>query len=241
MAQTTMTRSLERNFGRLTEAYPLTPEAERFTAAGVYDKLAGLVVLALVAAAAGYLVATPGVVLVAIFAALGAYMIGLFRPAWARITAPVYALLEGFALGAISGWYAQIAGGIVPLAILFTGAVFVAALVAFRTGLVKVTPKFVSITLMATFGLFIVYLAALFGLRLPGVDELGPRGVIFGVIGLGIGVMNLFVDFQYVQTSEERGVSADGEWFGAQIMMASLVLVYINVLRILASAYGRRR
>ena len=232
---------MDRSFGRLAEAYPLDPNTERFTAAGVYDKVAGLVVLALVTAAAGYALASPGQVLLAIVIAFAVGIAGTFRPRWARWTAPAYALIEGFALGGISGWYAKIAGGIIPLAVLFTGAVFVAALVAFRTGLVKVTPKFVSITIMATFGLMVVYIAALLGLRLPGIADLGPRGVIFGVIGLGIGVMNLFVDFQYVETAQERGYSAEGEWFAAYAMMASLVLVYINVLRILASAYGRRR
>ncbi len=53
-----------------------------------------------------------------------------------------------------------------------------------------------------------------------------------------IGVMYLFVDFNYVQVGEQRGLPAEGEWFGALILMASLVFVYINVLRVLAS---RRR
>ena len=100
----------------------------------------------------------------------------------------------------------------------------------------KVTPKFVTMTLMAAFGFFLVSLALLFGLPVPGLSGAGGLAVL-GVFGVAIGVAFLFVDFSYIQIAEDRRYSADGEWFGALLLMTSLVFVYINVLRIL----GRRR
>jgi uncharacterized YccA/Bax inhibitor family protein len=41
--------------------------------------------------------------------------------------------------------------------------------------------------------------------------------------------------------AEGSGMPADAEWSAAFAMMTALVLVYISMLRILASAYGGRR
>ena len=63
-------------------------------------------------------------------------------------------------------------------------------------------------------------------------------GAIFALIGVLLGVAYLFVDFHYIDVFEERKAPVEAEWFGALLLMASLVMVYLNVLRILAS---RRR
>jgi len=232
MATTTQARSFE----RLSSNYPLRAGAEAFTANGVYDKLAGLIFLVALSSAVGAFL-LPGVVLLPlIFVALGAGLLGIFKPDLARICAPVYAVAEGAVLGAVSRYFSQDAGGIVPLAILFTGAVFVGCLVAFRSGLVRVTSKFLSITLIATFGLLAVSLAALIGLPIPGLSDFGTFGLLFGVFGLGVGILNLFVDFAVIQEMEARGADARGEWYGALILLVSLVLVYQSILRILASS-----
>lgn len=233
--------TIERTFNRMAVTFPAEATTERYRASGVYDKVALLVVMALATAAFGYLLASPGVVLVAVLVGFVLAMVGTFRPRTAKVVAPLYALVEGVALGGVSAFYASLGGGIVPLAVVFTGAVFLAALGLYRTGLVKVTPRFIAMTMMATAGLAVVYLAALLGLRLPGIDDLGPGGLIFGVIGLAVGVFNLFIDFAYVERAEVAGVSAEAEWYGALAMMLSLVLVYISVLRIVASSGGGRR
>jgi len=168
--------------------------------------------------------------------ALGSSLLGIFKPDLARVCAPIYALAEGAVLGFISRLYAQDAGGVVPLAILFTGAVFLGCLVAFRSGLVRVTPKFLTLTMIASFGLMALFVASLLGLPIPGVSDIGTKGLIFGVIGLGVGVLNLFVDFSAIQAMEEQGADAKGEWFGALILLTSLVLVYISILRILGAS-----
>jgi uncharacterized YccA/Bax inhibitor family protein len=160
----------------------------------------------------------------------------MFRPRLAKFMAPLYALAEGLALGGITAYYATGNNGIVPLAIIFTGGVFLAALVIFRSGLVKVTPRFVSMAMMAAVGFLVVWLAILLGLPIPGLSGSGGMAIL-GVFGVAIGVMFLFVDFNYIQASEQRQLPAEGEWLGALLLMTSLVMVYINILRIL----GRRR
>jgi len=226
----------ERSYERLSSTYPLRGDAAPFTAAGVYDKLAGLLFIVALSAAVGAFLLPVGVILGLLLVALASSLLGIFKPNLARICAPVYAVAEGGVLGFVSRLYTEEAGGVVPLAILFTGAVFVGCLVAFRSGLVKVTPRFLTMTMVASFGLLAIFMASLLGLPIPGVEDVGTRGLIFGVIGLGVGVLNLFVDFAAIGDMEKRGADADGEWFGALILLTSLVLVYISILRILASS-----
>jgi uncharacterized YccA/Bax inhibitor family protein len=230
---------MERAFDRMAETYPAGPgqaDLATFTAAGVYDKVGLMVVLALVTGTIGYFSDNIGLILVGFVAGFVLSLVGIFRPALAKVVAPLYALAEGLALGGITAYYAAGNNGIVPLAIIFTGGIFLAALVIFRSGLVKVTPKFVSWTIMASFGFLLVLLGLMLGIPVPGLSGSGGLAVL-GVIGVGIGVMHLFIDFNYIQIGEQRRLPADGEWYGALILMMSLVFVYINVLRIL----GRRR
>ncbi len=230
------TSTQERSFERLATTYPQRGDAAPFTAAGVYDKLAGLLFIVAVSAAVGAFFLPLPAVFVLFLVAIAASLVGIFKPNLARICAPIYAVAQGAVLGAISRLYAEQGGGIVPLSILLTGAVFVGCLVAFRTGLVKVTPRFVTMTMIASLGLMAVFIASLLGLPIPGLQDVGTLGLVLGVIGLGVGVLNLFVDFAAIQGMEERGADAQGEWFGALILLTSLVLVYISILRILGAS-----
>ncbi|MGI8491220.1 MAG: Bax inhibitor-1/YccA family membrane protein [Acidimicrobiales bacterium] len=236
-------------FGRVAPAGAAMPGAPAqppatFNAARAYDKLILLCILAVVSAGVGYVAVPPGVAFGCMGAAFVLVLVGWFRLQWARVIAPLYSVLEGVALGAISAVYASVGHGIVPTAIVFTAAVFVAALVLYRTGLVRVTPRMMSLAFMGALGIVAVSLLSLVGLSLPGVNSFGAGGLIFGVLALGVAVLNLFTDFEYVARSEAQAVSADAEWAAAFAMMTALVLVYVSILRILASAYGgggRRR
>jgi uncharacterized YccA/Bax inhibitor family protein len=213
--------------------------AERFSANRTFDKLAGLTLTALVCGVVGYF-AVPGPSAFGFMAvAFVLVVVSWFRIQWARYIAPVYAVLEGLALGTVSrAFNGAIAHEIVLTAIVFTAAVFVGALVLYRTGLVRVTPRMASLAFMGALGILVVAALSFVGLTPP---SLGGLGVIFGVLGLGIAVLNLFVDFDYVVKAEAMGISADGEWAAAFAMMTALVLVYVSMLRILAAMYGGRR
>jgi uncharacterized YccA/Bax inhibitor family protein len=227
---------MERAYDRLTAEYGPATATEHFTAAGVYDKVGMLVVIALVTGAVGYATDSGALALLGIVGGLVLSLIGIFRPHTAPVVAPLYAAAEGVALGAITASYATGSNGIAPLAIIFTGGIFLGALVIFRSGLVKVTPRFVSMTMMATVGFLVVLVGGMLGL-FPGLGS--QTGLlVFGVIGVAIAVAYLFMDFNYVQVGEERALPVQGEWYAALMLMMSLVFVYINVLRILAS---RRR
>lgn len=218
-----------------------TDAGERFSAARAYDKLLGLVILAVISAAVGYVAVPSGVAFACMAVAFGLVLLSWFRMRWARVIAPAYSVLEGVALGSVSAVYASVGHHIVPVAIVFTGAVFFAALALYRTGMVRVTPRMVAMAFMGGIGLVVVGALSLLGLSLPGLNSFGPLGIVFGVVILAIAVLNLFTDFAFVTQAETLGLPADAEWAAAFAMMTALVLVYISILRIIASAYGGGR
>jgi uncharacterized YccA/Bax inhibitor family protein len=219
---------MEKAFRRFPEDYP---PGRPYTAAGVYDKVAILVVLALVTGIYNYFAQNNVLVLVGIIGGFACALVGMFKPTAAKIAAPLYALLEGLALGGLTAYYATGDTGIVPMAIIFTGGIFVAALIVFRSGLVKVTPRFMAVTMIGLVGFVLVALAQAFGIAsLNSPTEI----LVIGLIGVLLGTMMLFVDFNFIRQAEAAHLPAEAEWFGALMLMISLVFVYLNILRILA-------
>ncbi|GAB4452562.1 MAG: Bax inhibitor-1/YccA family protein [Armatimonadaceae bacterium] len=189
----------------------------------------------------------------AVGGAIGGFIVALvtiFKPKSAPITAPIYALLEGLFLGAISAIVqAQVAEenpGIVLQAVGLTFGVMAAMLVAYRTGLIKVTNQFVTGVVAATAGIALFYLV-LFGLRLflPG-SAMGyfmwePSLLSIGVslFVVAIAALNLVLDFAMIQDGEERGAPKFMEWYGAFSLMVTLVWLYLEILRLLSKLSRR--
>jgi len=222
---------MEKAFRRFPEDYP---PGKPYTAAGVYDKVAILVVLAIATGVYNYFAQNNILIFVGLFGAFGCAMLGMFKPTTAKFAAPFYALLEGLALGGLTAYYATGNTGIVPMAIIFTAGIFLAALIVFRSGLVKVTPRFMAVTMIGLVGFVLVALAQAFGIAsLNSPTEI----LVIGLIGVVLGTMMLFVDFNFIYQAEAAHLPAEAEWFGALMLMISLVFVYLNILRVL----GRRR
>jgi uncharacterized YccA/Bax inhibitor family protein len=218
-----------------------SPATERFSATRAYDKLLMLSTLALGCGIVGYLAVPPKTAYGFMVVAFVIVIAGWFRMRWARYLAPVYAVVEGLALGSVSALFSSFGHGIVLTAIVFTAGVFFGALVCYRTGLVRVTPRMMNLAFMGALGIVAVGLLSLLGVSVPGVHDLTGVGLVFSVLALGIAVLNLFTDFEYVRRSEALGLSAEGEWAAAFAMLTAIVLVYISMLRILGAAYGGGR
>jgi uncharacterized YccA/Bax inhibitor family protein len=211
-------------------APPVAGTTARFTADGALNKAGLLGLVALVVGAVAYLGNVPlGVAFAAMFVGLGVGIWCSFQPRRAPVLAPLYAVAEGLALGVISRFYADQGAHVVTLAVFGTVAVVAGVWAVYRTGLVKVTNRFVSITLVAMLGLIVVMFTSIItGWGASGVGGL----IVFGVLYLILAVMNLFVDFSFVDRAEQAGIEAEAEWFSAFTILVSSVMVYLALLRI---------
>ena len=173
--------------------------------------------------------------------AIGGLVLALvttFKKTWSPVTAPLYAIVEGFFLGAISAMYNHVYEGTVMQAVLLTFGTMFALLFAYRSGLIKATENFKLGVVAATGGIFLVYLATIvlsfFGIKIPMIHESGLVGIGFSLFVVVIAALNLVLDFDFIETGVDAGAPKYMEWYGAFGLMVTLVWLYIEFLRLLA-------
>ena len=66
----------------------------------------------------------------------------------------------------------------------------------------------------------------------------GPLGLIMSVVGLGLGVLFLILDFDMVERGIAAGMPERESWRAAFGLTATIVFIYIEIIRILAILRG---
>ena len=159
-------------------------------------------------------------------------MVTVFKKEWSPVTAPLYALVEGFFLGAISAMFNHMYEGIVMQAVLLTFGTLFALLFAYRSGLIKATENFKLGVVAATGGIALVYLASIvlrmFGINMPFIHDSGLIGIGFSLFVIVIAALNLVLDFDFIETGVEKGAPRYMEWYGAFGLMVTPVWLYIE-------------
>src|SRR5699024_12852287 len=89
-------------------------------------------------------------------------LIAIFDPKASPITGPLYAILEGLLLGAISAQYAFYMDGIVVQAIILTLCVFFVMLTLYATKIIRPTRKFKVGVMVLTGAICLAYLLNFF-------------------------------------------------------------------------------
>lgn len=226
------------------------PEVTRptrlMTANGTFAKAFLLWALLLVGGAYGWSqtkvpavgeIAIPGWSWIALLGALGFAMLCVFVPRSAPITAPLYALAEGVFVGVISRIYDAQWNGIVLQAVLATVAVFLACLVLYVSGAVKVTNKFIFVVFAATAGIFLMYFATMllsvFGVDMAFWREPSALGIAISVGICIVAALNLFVDFEFIRRMVVARQPKQMEWYGAFGLTVTLVWLYLEILRLI--------
>ncbi|WP_166850064.1 Bax inhibitor-1/YccA family protein [Isoptericola sp. BMS4] len=222
-----------------------TADTKRLTYDDVIMKTGGLLALLVVVAAATWQLA-PGLWPVGMIAGLVLGLVNAFKkqPSPALIIA--YTVAEGVFLGGISIAFASIAVGdsntalstIVLQAVVATMATFGAALFLFKSGKVRVTPKFTRWLIVAMVG-YLAFSLVNVVLTWTGVLEgwglrSGPIGIIVGLVAVGLAAMSLIMDFDSIKRGVEQGVPAKFAWSAAFGLIVTLVWLYLEILRIIA-------
>ena len=174
-------------------------------------------------------------------------LITLFNKKMATFTVPLYCLLEGALLGAISAWADAIPGysGVASEAICITFGILAALLILYKSKMIAVTDNFRLGIFSATFGIFIVYMLS-FVLSVFEISFMGQLfgngtiGIVFSLFVIGIAAFNLVLDFDFIEHGAEQGAPKYMEWYGAFGLMITLIWLYIEILNLLMKLRSRR-
>jgi uncharacterized YccA/Bax inhibitor family protein len=218
-----------------------TADTKRLTYDDVIIKTGGLLALLVVVAAATWTFA-PGLWPIGMIVGLVLGLVNAFKKNPSPVLITLYAVAEGVFLGGISLLFGSIAGveatSMVLQAVVATMATFAAALFLFKSGRVRVTPKFTRWLLIAlvgylAFSLVNVVLTWSGVLQGWGMRE-GPLGIIIGLVAVGLAAASLIVDFDAIKRGVEQGVPARYAWTAAFGLVVTLVWLYLEFLRLLA-------
>jgi uncharacterized YccA/Bax inhibitor family protein len=170
-------------------------------------------------------------------------MVTIFKMTWAPFTAPLYAVLEGLCLGAISAAFDAAYHGIVIEAVGLTFGVLLAMLMAYSSGLIRPTENFKLGVIAATGGIALLYVATMllgfFGVHIPYIYGNGLIGIGFSLFVVGLAALNLVLDFDLIETAVNAGAPKYMEWYGAFGILVTLVWLYLEMLRLLSKLNSR--
>jgi uncharacterized YccA/Bax inhibitor family protein len=167
-------------------------------------------------------------------------LVTIFKKTWSPITSPIYALLEGLAIGSISAIFEATYPGIVIQAVSLTFGTLLVLLLAYKSGLIKVTENFKLGIIAATGAICLIYILDLvlrfIGLSIPFIHEGGFFGIAFSLFVVAIAAFNLVLDFDFIEQGAENGAPRYMEWYSAFGLLVTLVWLYLEILRLLAKS-----
>lgn len=186
----------------------------------------------------------PGWAIIAMLGALGVGILTAFKPRFAVVTGPIYAVLMGLVAGAMSAVFNAEYEGIVGQALALTAGVFVMMLFLYATRIIRVTEKLRMGIVAATGAIALVYLVSLglrliFDVQVPFLHDSSPLGILISLVIVGVAAFNLLLDFDFIERGVQMGAPKHMEWYGAFGLMVSLIWLYLEILRLLAKMRER--
>lgn len=158
-----------------------------------------------------------------------------------------YAVLEGLFLGAFSWMLTAFtvgtsnAGSMIGQAVMGTLGVFGGMLVVYKTGAIRVTPKFTRMLVAGMFGVLALMIGnlvlSMFGVG--GGEGLGLRSggtmsIIFSLVCIGIAAFSFLIDFDAADQLIRAGAPEKAAWGIALGLTVTLVWLYLEILRLLS-------
>lgn len=182
-----------------------------------------------------------GLIAIGALGGLGVAIVTIVNPAWSPFTSPLYAVLEGLALGGISAGINSIPKyhGIPMQAVELTFATLMVMLALYRFGIIRATDRVRSVIINATVAVLVYYamnlVLSFFGTGMPGMNVAtgGMLGIIVSVVVCGIAALNLILDFDLIQEGVTKGAAQYMEWYAGFSMLVTLIWLYLEIARLL--------
>lgn len=213
------------------------PAGERLTMNDVMVKTG--INLGLVAVGAAVAWNAPVLLLLGMVGGLVLGLVNSFKKKVSPVLVMTYALMEGLLLGGLSAVVDMRYPGVAIQAVLATFVVAGTTLALFANGKLRATPKLNKIFMIGAIGYlaygFISILGAgIFGSSLNSVSLFGiPLGLIVGLFAVALATYSLLLDFTTTSEAVEAGLPERESWRLAFGLTASLVWLYVEILRVL--------
>ena len=167
-------------------------------------------------------------------------MVNSFSKSVKPSMAIAYAAFQGLALGTISNMYNTMYDGIVSQAILVTLSAFTGMLFAFKSGRIRVTPKFTKVLMTALIGYLVLAVVSLVSSFITGTSiySIGGFGLIIATGGMVLASFFLILDFDSIQKGIAAGAPESESWRAAFGLMVTIIWLYMEVLRVLSILRG---
>jgi uncharacterized YccA/Bax inhibitor family protein len=188
--------------------------------------------------------------MLALGAAFGGFALAMVN-SFKRVVSPplviAYAVVQGAFVGAFSKVIVAQFGGddggmsLIVGAVVGTFGAVGGTLAAYKFFDIQVTSRFRKWVVAAMFGFVAIsllnFVLSFFGAGF-GFNGYGPLGLISSVVGLGLGVLMLILDFDFVERGIAAGLPERESWRAAFGLAVAIIWIYIELLRILAILRG---
>ena len=196
-------------------------------------------VLVTVGAAAWTLNLGGGAMMLGVFGGFALAMVNSFSKTVKPALAIAYAAFQGLALGTISHMYNTAYQGIVSQAVIVTICAFAGMLFAYKSGRIRVTPKFTKVLMTAMIGYLVLavvgLISSMFG---SSIYSIGGFGLLIAAGGMVLASFFLILDFDQIQKGVAAGMPEAESWRAAFGLMVTIVWLYMEVLRLLSILRG---
>lgn len=213
------------------------PAGERLTMNDVMVKTG--INLGLVAVGAAVAWNAPVLMLLGLVGGLVLGLVNSFKKKVSPILVMTYALMEGLLLGGLSAVVDMRYPGVAIQAVLATLVVAGTTLALFANGKLRATPKLNKIFMIGAigymaYGLISILGAGIFGSSLNSFSIGGiPLGLVVGLFAVALATYSLLLDFTTTSEAVEAGLPERESWRLAFGLTASLVWLYVEILRVL--------
>lgn len=213
------------------------PAGERLTMNDVMVKTG--INLGLVAVGAAVAWNAPVLMLLGLVGGLVLGLVNSFKKKVSPVLVMTYALMEGLLLGGLSAVVDMRYPGVAVQAVLATLVVAGTTLALFANGKLRATPKLNKIFMIGAigylvYGLISILGAGIFGSSLNSFSIGGiPLGLVVGLFAVALATYSLLLDFTTTSEAVEAGLPERESWRLAFGLTASLVWLYVEILRVL--------
>lgn len=213
------------------------PAGERLTMNDVLVKTAINLGLVVVGAVVAWYV--PVLMFLGLLGGLVLGLVNSFKQKVSPVLVMAYALMEGMMLGGLSAIVNLRYPGTAIQAVLATIVVAGVTLALFANGKIRTTPKLNKIFMIGAlsylgYGLVSMLTAGLFGFSLNSMSIGGiPLGLPIALIAVAMATYSLLIDYTTTAEAVEAGLPQSESWRLAFGLTASLVWLYVEILRVL--------